>query len=129
MKSAGAGNSDIDMSRRMAKFAATGSTDGFASKASPFTNMGGSDGGGSHSRQVHGRISKVYRTLSPNFFNAAAARIKPNPGASFNVIHPFAMLGGFSNNSACKGSRSGSNDSTMQPAGVEATSGAWMKQS
>src|SRR5215204_2033398 len=37
MKSAGAGNSDIDISRRMAEFDATGSTDGFASKTSPFT--------------------------------------------------------------------------------------------
>jgi hypothetical protein len=94
--------------------------------------MGEPDGSGPRSPWVHRRTpgGLSYRILSPNFFNAAAAGVKPKPGALFNVTHPFAIFGGFSNNSACRGSRSGSvNDSTMQPAGVEATSGAWMKQS
>ena len=72
----------------------------------------------------------AYATRSPNFLSAGADRVSPSPGASLNVIQPSAIRGGSSNNSACSGSRSGSvKDSTMRPAGVEATSGAWRKQS
>ena len=69
-------------------------------------------------------------TRSPYFFMAFSDSVNPNPGASFKVSHPLVILGAFSNNSACKGSRSGLvKASTKHPAGVDATKWAWMKQS
>jgi len=65
----------------------------------------------------------LYTNL-PNFFNAVSEISSPKPGFSFKCIHPLFISCGFSNNSACKGSLSLSNDSTIRPEGVDATRGA-----